>query len=89
MLAALVLAALVLVAGVGARFGRAGEVALGALALLWLYVNSPMEGPVLLVVSAQRGLTGGDLTGLVALGLVVHRELALRRAERRTATGGP
>ena len=68
-LAALVLAALVLAAGMSGRYGRRGAVALALLSVLWLVVNGPMEGPTLLVVTRAHGLTGGDLAGLAGLAL--------------------
>jgi|1186.fasta_scaffold46821_2 hypothetical protein len=83
MLAALVLAALVLAAGLGGAFGRWGAIALAVLSVLWLLVNGPMEGPTLTVLSSNHGVTGADLTGLVGLGLAVHRGLALRTGNRR------
>lgn len=86
MLAALVLAALVLAAGLGGRFGRTGNVALAALSVLWLFVNGPMEGPTLVVLTANHGVTGADLTALVGLGLAAYRELGVRR-QRRTPAG--
>lgn len=82
MIAAVVLAALVLAAGFSAA-SRAGVVLLGALSLLWLAVNGPMEGPVLVVVAPGHGLTGGDLAGLVGLGLAAGRGLQWWRGSRR------
>jgi hypothetical protein len=83
MLAALVLAALVLAAALGGAFGRRGAIALAVLSVLWLLVNGPMEGPTLIVLSSNHGFTGADLTGLVGIGLAVHRWLALRTENRR------
>jgi hypothetical protein len=40
---------------------------LGALSVLWLLVNKPMEGRVLLVVTETHGLTAADLAGLTGL----------------------
>jgi hypothetical protein len=73
MLAALVLCALVAVAGLGERWGRRGAAALAGVSVLWLLVNAPMEGVVLFTVSASRGLTGADLAGFVGLGLALRR----------------
>jgi hypothetical protein len=81
-LAALVLAALVLVAGMSGPYGRRGAAALAVLSVLWLLVNSPMEGPVLLVVTRGHGVTGGDLAGLAGLGLAVWRWLPTRDRTR-------
>jgi hypothetical protein len=67
--AALVLVGLVLAAGLCDRFGMAGAVALAVISVLWLVGNGPMEGPVLVVVTRGHGLTGGDLAGLVGLGV--------------------
>ena len=69
MVAAIVLAGLVLAAGLSPRFGTIGALTLAGMSVLWLLVNKPMEGPVLLVVMKGSGLTGGDLAGLVGLGL--------------------
>jgi hypothetical protein len=82
--AALVLAGLVLAAGLSGRFGMAGAAALAVISLLWLVVNGPMEGPVLVVVVRGHGLTGGDLAGLVGLGLAAFRGVQCRRERERT-----
>jgi hypothetical protein len=87
-LAALVLAALVLVAGLGGRFGRRGAVGLAVLSVLWLLVNGPMEGPTLIVLTSNHGVTGADLTGLVGLGLAVHRWRAPERRPGDATLGG-
>ena len=73
MLAALVLCALVAVAGLGARWGRRGAVLLAGVSVLWLLVNAPMEGVVLFTVTPSRGLTGADLAGFVGLALATWR----------------
>lgn len=83
MLAALALAVLVLAAGLSTRRGRVGAVVLAAASLLWLLVNGPMEGPVLLEVTARHGLTGGDLAGLTGLALAGYR--LVQRLRRRPA----
>jgi hypothetical protein len=67
--AAVVLAGLVLAAGLSGRFGVVGAVALAATSVLWLLVNGPMEGPILVDLSPSHGITGGDLAGVVGLGL--------------------
>jgi hypothetical protein len=67
--AAAVLAGLVLAAGLSGRFGVVGAVALAVISVLWLLVNGPMEGPVLVEFSAGHGITGADLAGVVGLGL--------------------
>jgi hypothetical protein len=81
--AALVLVALVLVAGLTARSGLGGALVLALVAVVWLGVNHPMEGPVLYVVTRNHGLTGGDLAGLAAILLATVRgTLALRGRSR-------
>jgi hypothetical protein len=73
MLAAVVLAGLVLLAGVSGRFGLRGAVLLAVVSMLWLVVNGPMEGVVLLKVTRHHGLTGGDLAGIAGLALAAVR----------------
>jgi hypothetical protein len=82
-LAALVLVALVLAAGLSARFGMPGALTLAAMSILWLVVNKPMEGPVLVVVVRGHGLTGGDLAGLAGLGLAMFLGARARREHLR------
>jgi hypothetical protein len=62
----LVLAALVVVAGLGPD-GRLGGLLLAATAVLWILVNKPMEGATLVAVAEDHGLTAGDLAGLVGV----------------------
>ena len=73
MLAALVLAALVLVAGLSGRYGFPGAALLAVVSILWLVVNGPMEGVVILGVTDDHGITGGDLAGLAGLALAGFR----------------
>ena len=73
MLAAVVLALLVLVAGTGDRTGRPGAVGLALLAVLWTVVSTPMEGPLLLFLTWEHGITGADLVSVVALALAGWR----------------
>jgi hypothetical protein len=79
-LAALVLVALVLAAGLSGRSKLAGAGALAALSVAWLLVNSPMEGAVLVAFTPDHGITGGDLTGFAGLALAGARFAALRRS---------
>ena len=81
MLLAVVLLGLVLLAGTLSRTGRAGAWALVGVSLLWLAVNGPAEGPVLVTVTASRGLTVADMA---SLGGLVSACLALR-ADRPAA----
>ena len=64
MFAGVVLAGVVLAASLRSRLGA---VLLAALSVLWLAVNGPMEGDVLLTVANQRGLTSADLAGIAGL----------------------
>ena len=50
------------------------------LAVIWVLVNGPVEGPVLLVFSRTHGLTVADLPSLAAL--VVAAVLAWPRRHR-------
>jgi hypothetical protein len=84
-LAALVLAALVLAAGMSGRYGRRGALALALLSVVWLFVNGPMEGPVLLIVTRGHGVTGGDLAGLAGLAIAAWQALATRDGSRGAA----
>ena len=79
MIAALALAGLVLAAGLSARFGVPGAVALAAMSVLWLLVNGPMEGPVLVRLSKGHGITGADLASIVGLGLAALQVTHARR----------
>jgi hypothetical protein len=71
MLPALVLAALVVTAVFAGRTGRPGAVVLGAVSVLWLLVDKPMEGEVLVVVTETHGLTAADLAGLTGIVLAL------------------
>jgi hypothetical protein len=79
-LAGLVLAALVVAAAAAGRWGRPAALPLAVISCLWLLVNSPMEGRVLLEVTDTRGLTAADLAGLAGLLLAL---LAFVRPPRR------
>jgi hypothetical protein len=79
-IAALILVALVLTAGLSGRSGMAGAGALAALSVAWLLANSPMEGPVLVAFTPDHGITGGDLTGFAGLALAAARFAVLRRS---------
>ncbi len=68
-----VLAALVVAAGTGDRTGRPGAVVLAVVSVLWLLVNNPVEGVLLVPVTADHGLTGADVAGLAGLALAVWR----------------
>jgi hypothetical protein len=84
-----VLVALVLLAAVSGRWGLRGAVALAAVSVLWLVVNSPAEGPVLWRVTAHHGLTSSDLAGLAGLGVAAWRAVALWRDRRERVAARP
>jgi len=67
----LVLVALVVAAVAAGRYGRVAALALGGCSLLWLLVNKPMEGDVLVVVTDDHGLTAADLAGIAGVVLAV------------------
>jgi hypothetical protein len=79
--AALVLAGLVLAAGLSGRYGLGGAATLAGMSLLWILVNGPMEGPVLVVITRHHGITGADLAGVVGLGLAAFQ--GVRAAQGR------
>jgi hypothetical protein len=70
---ALLLATMVLLAGLSNRTGKPSAVALAVVSVLWLLTNNPMEGPILVTLSADHGITGGDLAGLAGLAVAAWR----------------
>jgi hypothetical protein len=46
---------------------RVAAVSLAVAAVVWLLINKPYEGPVLLVFNESHGLTLADLPSLAAL----------------------
>ena len=52
---------------------------------LWLLVNKPLEGPVLLVLTRAHGITLSDL--LSAAGVILAAVLLYRRTFRQRARG--
>lgn len=73
LIAGIVLALLVLAAGVSDRTGRVGALTLMALSILWLRVNTSVEGIILIEFNQTRGFTGADLAGVAGLLLAVWR----------------
>jgi hypothetical protein len=78
--AAVVLVGLVLSAGLAGMLRFGGVVLLAAVSLLWLLVNGPMEGPVLVVLSPDHGITGADLAGCAGLALAAARLVMVVRS---------
>jgi hypothetical protein len=50
---------------------RLAAACLGLLAIVWLFVNSPVEGAALIVVTPDHGLTVADLPALAVLVIAV------------------
>lgn len=71
-MASLVLVLLVLSAGLAHRLGRTGALLLAVFSVLWVLVNGSMEGPILLTVTSQHGLTGADLAGVAGVALAAY-----------------
>lgn len=59
---------------------RVVAVVLVVLAVTWILVNQPVEGPILLVVTPTHGLTVADLPSLAAFAVAVA--LAWPRSRR-------
>ena len=73
MIAGLVLVALVLTARYTFRRGPRAGYLLVLVSVGWLLVDKSMEGVTLVTVQANRGLTAGDLAGVVGIGLGVRQ----------------
>jgi hypothetical protein len=86
--ASLVLTGLVLAAGLSGMLRYGGVALLVAMSLLWLTKNVPLEGPILISLTAQNGITGSDLAGFTGLALAGFRVVVLRRESRRNAGPG-
>ena len=84
---AVVLFALVLVAGTLHRTGLVGVFALSALSAVWLLVNKGVEHETLIELSTGHGITPLDAAGLAGLALVVA--YIVRAALARGGTTGP
>ncbi|MGF0311772.1 hypothetical protein [Rhodococcus sp. IEGM1428] len=57
-------------------------ISLGVTSILWLFFNAPIEGAVLYVVDADRGLTESDfltVAGVILAGVTIAR---VRRNQR-------
>ena len=65
-------------AGTADRTGRVGAGVLAVSSVVWFFVNSPMEGSVLVTLSSDHGVTAADLVGVAGLGLSAWRFLQLR-----------
>lgn len=63
----LVLFALVVAAVLAGRDGWRGAVLLGAVSVVWILVNHPMEGETLVPLSHGHGFTAADMGGLAGI----------------------
>ena len=72
-LSLLVLTALLFAAARTIRGGRGWAVALVVLSLGWPLVNSPLEGPTLLELDRQHGITAGDLVSVAGIAVAAWR----------------
>jgi hypothetical protein len=72
-IAGLVLVALVLVVRFTSGRGPRAGYLLIVVSVAWLFVDKTMEGPTIVSISADHGLTAGDLAGLVGILLGVHQ----------------
>jgi hypothetical protein len=81
-IAALALLLLVLAAYFSRGRGPRAGLWLVAVSVLWLVCNKPVEGPIMVTVSENHGVTGADLAGIggVVLGLHQAWPLVVRRA---------
>jgi hypothetical protein len=71
-------------AGYAASQGdRFGSVVLVLLGLLWLRVNSPVEGFILITLAPGRGITAADLFSLACFGMAVYGWTQSRRSDAR------
>lgn len=70
----------------GRRWGTPGGWALLALAGLWVLFNRPIEGPILMRLGHDKGLTVADLLTIVAGLLAAVRLTLASNSERSTET---
>lgn len=79
----LLLAAIVVLAGVGHRAPRVIGTVLGVLSVIWLRSNSAIEGGTVWAVVPGHGLTVTDFVGLGGLAVAAYLWiLGLRRSTR-------
>ncbi len=66
----------------GRTWGRNGGIALCLVALMWIPLNKPIEGPILMRLGHDKGLVLADIVAMVVL-LVGLWRIAASRSERR------
>lgn len=65
------------------RTGRVGIAVLAVASVVWLLVNGPMEGSVLVKLSDTHGITAADLLGVTGLAVAAWRYSLWRRSRFR------
>lgn len=73
-----------LLAGTGVAVVRRTPAALavaGVLAVAWIFASGPLEGPVLLSLNEDHGVTASDLLSLAVLALVAWLARTLARVQ--------
>jgi hypothetical protein len=60
---------------------------LAAVATTWLFLNGPLEGNVLVVITRSHGLTESDMLSLVGLTIAVMGATRLSRQRHRPRRG--
>ena len=70
-----------------ARPNVASMLSVVTFAILWPFVDKPLGGQVVHIVSETNGITTGDFLTVLAIGVVAFQAARqLRRAQRRRAT---
>ena len=73
-----------------ARPNVASMLSVVTFAILWPFVDKPLGGQVVHIVSETNGITTGDFLTVLAIGVVAFQAARqLRRAQRRRATEVP
>ena len=73
-----------------ARPNPASMLSVVVFAILWPFVDKPLGGRTVLVVSESNGITTGDFLTVIALGIVAFQAARqFRRAQRKNAAMVP
>jgi len=73
-----------------ARPNVASMLSVVTFAIVWPFVDKPLGGRTIHVVSEGNGITTGDFLTVLALGIVaIHAARQLRRARRKSALTEP
>lgn len=68
----------------GRSWGRVGGIALLLLALAWVPLNKPVEGPILMRLGHDKGLVLADLLAIVVVLIACRRILFASGSERES-----